>query len=133
MSSQGGEHRLRPAPREKVELMEGEHVVPRGSARTHWLVRIRDGWVPAASVPGAHLESLDPEPGTVWTRRVLLQLPRGTLLLRVSSTPQLLDRSPLGFLQAGTRAPRRVTRTLHRVGRNGELAHEPEADPRTRR
>lgn len=112
-------------PEETVELTEGEHVVSRGSARTHWLVRVQNGWVPAAALPSAQVESLEPLPGVVWTRRIRLNLARGTELLCVQSAPQQLNRSPLGFLEAGPSPKRQVHRTGYRVGRGGGL--EPDA------
>jgi hypothetical protein len=131
--STAGASRLRQPPRETVELTESEHVVPRGSARTKWFVRVRDGWTAAGAMPGARVEAVSPGPGMVWTRRIQLELARGTLLMQIVSAPQPVRRTPLEFLESSTTSRRRVLRTLHRVGRAGTLLRQPVPQaPRTR-
>jgi hypothetical protein len=127
-----GASRLRTTPRETVELTESEHIVPRGSERVHWLVRVRNGWTAAAAIPGARVESNQPEPGVVWSRRIELELARGTLLQRVCSSPRSVERSPLAHLQSPFSTPRRVLRTLHRVGGRGVLLREPSGSGRSK-
>ena len=38
---------------ERVELIDEEHIVPRGTRTIIWLVRVHDAWVPASQVSGA--------------------------------------------------------------------------------
>jgi hypothetical protein len=108
-------------PLETIELVDEEHVVPRGSAETIWFVDLGARWVAAAQTPGARVFSVDPGPGTVWERRVELQLPRGTRLLRVRSSPNFLTRTPLEHLERGAGSGRRIQRSWLRVGPGGRL------------
>lgn len=119
--TRGSERRLSSLPRERVELFEEEHVVARGVGRTHWFVRVRDGWTRAASVPGAQVQSIEPGPGVVWRRRVELELPRGTRLLCVRTSPRTVTRTPLEFLESTLAPAQRVLRTQHRVAHGGQV------------
>lgn len=113
----------RRAPLEQVELFESEIVAGRGRQQTHYLVRFNDGWVSAREHPGAKVESLDTAPGTVWERRIELELPRGTRLVRVVSSPLSEPRrEPLDYLKGRPEKPRRrVRRTELSVGARGAL------------
>jgi hypothetical protein len=113
-----------PSPRERVELVESEHVVQRGSAKTQWFVRIRDGWTRAGEVPGALVESLDSGPGVVWQRRIELVLARGAQLLCVRSLPAPVQRTPLAHLEASSVSRTRVLRTFHHVTRGGLVVRD---------
>jgi hypothetical protein len=64
----------------------------------------------------------------VWECRLELEVPPGTLLMRVESAPAPFERTdPFGYLETETRrARRRVVRTFFKVGRRGELLREPE-------
>lgn len=106
---------------ETVELTESESVVPRGSATTHWLVRQQAVWVAVAKHPRALVGKVEPRPGVVWMRRIILRVARGTELLCVHAAPRETARSPLGFLQFGLNPKRRVIRTQYRVGAGGRL------------
>lgn len=117
----------------QVQLHESEQIVARGVSVTRWLVRIEDAWVPASDFPGARVERLDAEPGVVWHREVQLELPRGTPLLRVSSAPRAVSRTPLDYLERGGGTPRRTSRTQYRVGPGGTLEEEmPHSDTPSR-
>lgn len=109
--------------RERVELVGGESVVDRGMAQVTWWVRRGKSWVNAAQWPGAVVEPLDAAAGTVWQSRVLLALPRGTVLLRVESRPgRQARRDPLAWLEHGTRGvPRKLSKSYFRVVRSGDL------------
>ncbi|HLV67339.1 MAG TPA: hypothetical protein VKY73_16065 [Polyangiaceae bacterium] len=109
------------APLERVELVEGEHIVARGSVEVAWLVAVRDGWLPAARAPGARVQTLPSGPGTVWQRVVELELPRGTRLVRVESRPRSVQRTPLEHLQRGAGPARRVLRRSYQVGKGGAV------------
>lgn len=110
-------------PIERVELTSSESVTERGTARVTWRVQQGDAWSGAAEMPGATLERLDAGPGTVWETRILLELPRGTLVERIESRPAPYQhRGVLDYLSREARLPpRRVRHTLFRVGRRGEL------------
>ena len=113
---------------EEVELTDGEVVVARGTRAVTWWVRSGDAWINARGWPGAKVEQLEPGPGTVWQCRLDLELPRGTLLMRVESRPLATARvDPFAYLEReAVRARRRVLRTYFKVGRRGALLREPE-------
>ena len=106
---------------ETVELHEDEHIVPRGSARSTWHVKVKDAWVRAPDVPGARVTQLDPAPGSVWRRRIELELAAGTALLLTESSPLFTYKTPLAHLQHGPAAERRVRRLPHHVGKGGRV------------
>ncbi len=106
---------------ERVELEDAEYVVARGTASVTWFVRVRDAWVAAAQCEGALVESLDAAPRMVWRRRVELRLPRGTRLVRIESAPLPRQRSPLEYLERGSKSARKQRRTEYRVGARGTL------------
>ena len=114
------------SPLESIELTDGEFVVKRGTRAISGWVRKSDGWINARESPGAKVEQLDAGPGTVWQCRLDLELPRGTLLMRVESRPVPAARKdPLEYLERETRRARRtVIRTYFKVGRRGELLAE---------
>ncbi|HLV67378.1 MAG TPA: hypothetical protein VKY73_16265 [Polyangiaceae bacterium] len=109
------------APLERVALVEGEHVVARGTVEVGWLLPVGDGWLPVARAPGARVQSLESGPGTVWQRVVELELPRGTRLVRVESRPRSVRRTPLEHLARGAGPARRVIRQAYEVGLRGTL------------
>ena len=113
---------------ESIELDDGEVVVARGTRAISWWVRKGDGWINARGWPGAKVEQLPPGPGTVWQCRLELELPLGTVLMRVESRPVPLARKdPLDYLERETRrARRKVTRTYFKVGSRGALLPERE-------
>jgi hypothetical protein len=113
---------------ESIELNDGEVVVARGTRAISWWVRKGEGWVNARGWPGAKVEQLDAGPGTVWQCRLELELPLGTVLMRVESHPVPLSRKdPFEYLERETRrARRKVRRTYFKVGRRGALLAEPE-------
>jgi hypothetical protein len=108
---------------ESIELSDGEIVVTRGTRAITWWVKKGEGWVNARGWPGAKVEQLDAGPGTVWQCRLDLELPLGTLLMRVESHPAPAGRKePLDYLEREIRrARRRVIRTYFKVGRRGKL------------
>jgi hypothetical protein len=109
--------------REVVEVVEGEHVVERGTSEITWFVRQNDGWVHVSEIPGVEIARLDASPGTVWQSQVTLALPRGTRLMRVESRPSPGRRREVfeHLSSASKSAPRRVQRRYFRVGRAGSL------------
>ena len=112
---------------EQIELTDGEVVVSRGTRAITWWVKKGESWINARGWPGAKVEQLDSGPGTVWECRLDLEVPRGTLLMRVESHPLPLTRTePFEYLEREIRrARRRVLRTYFKVGRRGELLREP--------
>jgi len=106
-----------------VELFESETIVARGRRRVAYWVRYNDGWTPAREHPAASVEQLSPAPGTVWERRVCLELAVGTRLLYVESAPRPEPaRDPLEYLGMQRQGPkRRSTRRELVVGPRGEL------------
>jgi hypothetical protein len=112
----------------RLELTDGEIVVPRGTRAVSWWVKKGEGWINARGWPETKVESLDAGPGTVWESRLELEVPLGTLLMRVETNPAPLERTdPFGYLERETRrARRRVVRTYFKVGRRGQLLREPE-------
>jgi hypothetical protein len=111
----------------RIELTEGESVSAHGTQRVSWRVRRADGWIRAGEWPGAVERLLDSKAGTVWERRIELELVAGTLLERVVSKPGApKTRDALEYLRRETRAVARQTqRTLFRVTARGELRKEP--------
>ena len=122
--SEGSARGSGPPPKERVELYEEEHVVPRGFATAHWLVRDGDVWTPAVRIAGAQVEDITGGPGVVWRRRIQLALSRGAELECVRSAPLTVGKSPLAYLESKPFSSRRVTRKRFRVGRGGELVPE---------
>jgi hypothetical protein len=112
-----------PPPREVVQVTETEEVVPYGTARTSWYVRTDGRWQKVAEFPGATLETLDRGAGTVWARRVLLELPAGTELLAVRTAPRRGERrDPFAYLRQEARGTaRKAVKTRYRVERGGAL------------
>lgn len=110
-------------PRARVELSSSETVAERGITRVTWRVRHGDGWIGAAEHPGAVLERVDAGPGTVWETRIAIELPVGATVMRVESRPARYPaRGVMDYLSRETRLPpRRVKRTLFRVGKRGQL------------
>jgi hypothetical protein len=112
---------------ETVELVEEEFVLPGGSGKVSWFVRLNDGWVRAPSHPSARSEALEKRSGTVWRTRVTLELPRGHALTRVETKPLPTQKSALEHLTGGTRGPKLKTlRRSYVVGPGGALC--PKAD-----
>ena len=89
----------------------------------NWFVRLNDGWVHVSAWSGALSERLDAGAGTVWQSRTVLDLPRGTYLMRVESRPSPYAReSALDYLTRGAPSKSRKTRrNYYTVGRAGEL------------
>jgi hypothetical protein len=114
---------------ESVELFECEVVAGRGRKQTLYLIRFNDSWVAASKHPGARVQSLDPGPGTVWERRIELDLPRGSLLRRIDSAPLPDPKAdPLAYLtRAAPKARRRTHETRLRVAARGRLEPDPDA------
>lgn len=112
-----------PDASELVELVESEVVTGRGRRVTTFLVRLNDAWVPAREHPSARVEPIEAGPGTVWERRIELQLARGARLVRVVSEPLPEPRhDPLDYLTGAARkARRRTVRTELSVGARGRL------------
>ncbi len=110
-------------PLQRVELYDSEKIVDRGTQRTDWYVRVGDGWQRAARIPGATTTTLDVGPGTVWQICIELQLPAGTKLMRVQSSPRReRARDAFTHLLQGSRGPAVQTRPSYfRVGRRGEI------------
>jgi hypothetical protein len=118
------ERAAQPPVRERVELVESERVVERGSAKTQWFVRVRDGWTRARQVPGALVQPLETGPGVVWEHRIELTLARGARLLCVRSHPNPVQRSPLAHLEASGVSRLRILRTFHHVTRGGLVVRD---------
>jgi hypothetical protein len=86
-------------PSYHIELEAFESVVPGGVRRVTWLVQQDEDWLIASEFPGARVEQRDARPGTVWVRSVTLELPPGSLLVRIESEPSRTPpRDPLAYL-----------------------------------
>ena len=107
----------------RIELVGGERVVERGTSEVTWWVRRGRAWLNASEWPGAELERLEAGPGTIWETRIELELPAGSILLRVESRPGArVRRDAMDWLRSAARgASRAVRRSYFRVGRSGEL------------
>jgi hypothetical protein len=107
----------------QVELVDSEVIAGRGRRRTLHLVRLNDAWVPAAEHPNAKIERLDTGPGTVWQRRIELELRPGTRVRKLVSEPMPEPRrDALAHLVSARKGPRRKKREIElEVGRGGEL------------
>jgi hypothetical protein len=109
--------------RVRVEVFEGESIVPRGRKKVTYLVHFNDGWVLAGEHPGAAVERLSPGPGTVWEHRIELELPVGTRLCRIESVPHPEpEKDALDYLTDERRGQRRLSRRRElEVNRRGDL------------
>jgi len=101
-----------------IEVVDGEYVAVRGARERVWFVRVNQGWV-AAIEQATEIIQVDPGPGTVWERRLVLELPRDSVLLEVESAPRPVVRTPLEYLTKGPQTARRVRRREFRVGARG--------------
>lgn len=121
-----------PAPRApgyRVHLTDEATVVARGERVLVWFVRLADGWVRAGEHPFAVKEEISSErgdarcpPGTIWQRRVELELPPGTVLRATVSSPLQEKLSPVEYLTRGRSTKlRRVAHVYHRVVGNYRL------------
>jgi hypothetical protein len=108
---------------ELVELFESETIVERGSRTVLWRVCRNDAWLSVTEWPDARIDTLEPPAGTVWQRRILLRVPRGTILIRLESRPAPTQRlNPLEYLRRERfRTGRRTKRVAYRVGSGGQL------------
>lgn len=106
----------------RITLEDCEHVVPYGARQTTWFVRVRDAWVHARAVEGAHVENLEAGPGTVWRQCITLELAPEARLMKVESMPQKERKTPLEFLES-RRVPvaRAVVRREFRLSPEGQL------------
>ena len=113
-----------------IEVEAFEAIVRGGVRRVTWLVEQDGEWRLASELPGASVEARDAGPGTVWVRRVTLELPPGARLQRIESAPkQAAPRDPLSYLFAPERQGGRQTkRSQFVVGHTGRL--ERARDPR---
>jgi hypothetical protein len=110
-----------------VELFESERIASRGRRTVTHRIREHDAWVHAAEYPGARVEQLSPGPGTVWERRIEVELEPGTRVLRQESAPlPEPPRDALDYLVRERGRPRRARRERELVvGRRGELVDPP--------
>lgn len=114
-----------------MEVIDEACVVPRGNVERFWFVELRDGWIRAKSSPSAKSEFLSRGPGVIFRQRILLELPKGTLLERRESRPDPSARTTLEHLTAAARGPaRRHSRVRYRVGRGGSLIPEDDGPKR---
>ncbi|HVU02320.1 MAG TPA: hypothetical protein VHE30_11240 [Polyangiaceae bacterium] len=105
-----------------VEVVEIERISGRGTAKTVWVVKLRDAWVRAGNYPGATTTRLDTGSGTVWEHSISLRLEPGTELERVESRPKEPERKdPLAYLEGGTKRAVVTRRTRYVVSPNGRL------------
>ena len=106
-----------------VDLFDSEVIAGRGRKKTQHWVRRNDGWVRAAEFPNARVTLLDSGPGTVWERRIELELGPGTRVLRVVSEPgRERRRDALEHLVRAKKSPERRTRRVElEVGSRGNL------------
>ncbi len=107
----------------RVELVESELIRGRGTRKVSWRVQRADGWIAVSDWPGAVRQQLEPGPGTIWETRIELELPTGTRLERIESSPAPPERrDPLEYLSRETRSTKRqVRRTPYRVSARGEV------------
>ena len=110
-----------------IELTDEERVVARGTGEIHWFVRVNDGWVAAAKVPGA-LSAMGESRGSgvIWRRHTRLELEPGTQVLKIESVPLVLERTPLQHLTKSRSSPRRTRRLVYSVSDRGELVLVPQ-------
>jgi hypothetical protein len=106
-----------------IEVEAFEAVVPGGVRRVTWLVESEREWRLVSELPGASVEARDAGRGTVWVRRVTLELPAGARLMRVESSPErATPRDPLAYLFGPEkRKARRTRRSQFVVGVAGQL------------
>lgn len=105
-----------------IEVFESEIVVPRGTRRTHWQILVRDAWIAVSDHPTARIQQLDSGPGTVWERRIELDVDSGTRLERLTSSPAPQNADPLAYLERDRpRAKWQKQRHEYHVGPKGQL------------
>ena len=114
----------KPAPRiHRIEVRDSESVVPRGTRRIDWSLRVNDGWVKACDAQGASVRSVDAPSGTVWERLITLELPTGARLLRVEVRPGApVRRDALEYLTGNPKSPGTLFKHVFRVTADGRLA-----------
>ncbi len=121
------------APLCRVLVIDEASVVPRGEELRVWFVQLKDGWVkahehPAVVPPDEGEEDEGPPPGTIWRRTTELSLPRGAILMQLTTSPHVIRLDPLGYLERGPRAiDRRVRETRYRVSGNYRIEVVPRA------
>jgi hypothetical protein len=113
------------APRATVSvaLFDEETIVPHGTRRVVWFVRVAEAWVAPSAQPLAVVENRDAGAGTVWERSTIVDLPIGTELMRVETRPMPVRHAdPLRYLVKEARHVRRETRrTYFHVDARGQL------------
>lgn len=116
----------RPARRHRIVVHDSENVVLRGTRRVEWSLRVNDGWIKAHDARGAEVESLNAPSGTVWERRITLELPTGARLLRVEVRPAREERrDALEYLTGKARTKTTRLRAVFRVTARGALERVP--------
>lgn len=105
-----------------IEVFESEIVIPRGTRRVRWQILVNDDWIGVSEHPTARIQHVDSGPGTVWERRIELDVESGTLLERLTSSPATQKADPLAYLERDRpRAKWQKQRSEYRVGPKGEL------------
>jgi hypothetical protein len=114
-------------PSYHIELDAFESVVPGGVRRVTWLVLQEEEWLIASEFPGARVEQRDARPGTVWVRCVTLELPPGSLLVRIESEPSRTPpQDPLAYLfGSAAKKGRQSRRSYFVVKAGGKLERVP--------
>jgi hypothetical protein len=109
-----------------IRVVASEVVVPRGTARTTWLIYTDGQWRSVRDVSDVVLTQLDPKPGIVWHTEAALTVPAGTWLQRTQRDPnEATYRDPLRYLENEVRRAReRVRRDYFRVAPSGKLTRD---------
>jgi hypothetical protein len=111
-----GEHR--------IELECFEVIGTRGPRRVSWLIEQAGDWTSVAEL-GQVLPDDDRPPGTVWRRRYVISLSRGTRLMRVETGPTNdVRRDPMDYLLSTRKNAHRTLRSYFSVGERGQLLRQ---------
>jgi hypothetical protein len=115
-----------------IRLTSFERVVPRGTQRVDWLVRVDGHWRNVADAPLAtQLDSGNRGSGLIWQRLVEISAATGTWFQRIVTEPaNTAARDPLSYLQREARgASRRVQRTYRCLLDDGSLNNASTEEP----
>ena len=108
----------------RIELECFEVVRAGGARRVSWLIEQAGDWTSVAEL-GQPLPDDERPPGTVWRRRYVISLSRGTRLMRVESGPANdVRRDPMDYLLSTRKSSQRTLRSYFSVGERGQLLRQ---------
>lgn len=106
-----------------VRVIANEVIVPHGTSKTSWWLRVADEWCSVRDVPGVLLTRVDAGPQRVWETLAELRVAPGAQLMRVRQTPEPEPaRDPMSYLENARLTTRtRLERHYFTVDPDGKL------------